>query len=93
MKKNLNLSGTKNSISGKIGFTGDVMLGATIVTMEGDNRLFIENYKGIITYNDKNIVVQGRKNKILVEGKNLQIEYYTNMDMKIKGTIYLVKFC
>lgn len=69
------------------------MLGATIVTMEGDNRLFIENYKGIITYNDKNIVVQGRKNKILVEGKNLQIEYYTNMDMKIKGTIYLVKFC
>ena len=93
MKKNLNLSGIKNSISGKIGFAGDVMLGATIVTMEGDNRLFIENYKGIITYNDKNIVVQGRKNKILVEGKNLQIEYYTNMDMKIQGCILCVKHC
>lgn len=93
MKKNLNLSGTKDRLSGKIGFTGDVMLGATIVTIEGDNQLFIENYKGIVTYNDKNIVVQGRKNKILVEGKNLQIEYYTNMDMKIKGTIFLVKYC
>ena len=69
------------------------MLGATIVTIEGGNQLFIENYKGIVTYNDKNIVVQGRKNKILVEGKNLQIEYYTNMDMKIKGTIFLVKYC
>lgn len=69
------------------------MLGATIITMEGDNQLFIENYKGIVTYNDKNIVVQGRKNKILIEGKNLQIEYYTNMDMKIKGTIFLVKYC
>ena len=93
MKKNLNLSGTKDRVSGKIGFTADVMLGATIVTMEGDKRLFIENYKGIITYTDKCIMVQGRKNKIMVEGKNLQIEYYTNMDMKIKGTIYLVKFC
>lgn len=93
MKKNLNISGTKDRISGKIGFTADVMLGATIVTMEGDSRLFIENYKGIITYTDKCIMVQGRKNKILVEGKNLQIEYYTNLDMKINGTIYLVKFC
>lgn len=93
MKKNLNLSGTKDRVSGKIGFTADVMLGATIVTMEGDKRLFIENYKGIITYTDKCIMVQGRKNKIMVEGKNLQIEYYTNLDMKINGTIYLVKFC
>ena len=93
MKKNLNLSGTKDRVSGKIGFTADVMLGATIVTMEGDNRLFIENYKGIITYTDKCIMVQGRKNKIMVEGKNLQIEYYTNLDMKINGTIYFVKFC
>lgn len=93
MKKNLNLSVTKDRVSGKIGFTADVMLGATIVTMEGDNRLFIENYKGIITYTDKCIMVQGRKNKIMVEGKNLQIEYYTNLDMKINGTIYLVKFC
>lgn len=93
MKKNLNLSGAKDRVSDKIGFTKDVMLGATIVTMEGDSQLLIENYKGIVTYNDKNILVQGRKNKVLVEGKNLQIEYYTNMDMKIKGTIALVKFC
>lgn len=93
MKKNLNLSGTKDRLSGRIGFTQDVMLGATIITMEGDNQLFIENYKGIVTYNDKNIIIQGRKNKISIEGKNLQIEYYTNMDMKIKGCISLVKYC
>lgn len=93
MKKNLNLSGTKDRLSGRIGFTQDVMLGATIITMEGDNQLFIENYKGIVTYNDKNIIIQGRKNKISIEGKNLQIEYYTNMDMKIKGCISMVKYC
>lgn len=93
MKKNLDLSGTKDRLSGKIGFTGDVMLGATIITLEGDNRLYIENYKGIVSYTEQNIVIQGRKNKISVEGKNLQIEYYTNMDMKIKGTIFQIKYC
>ncbi len=92
MKEKFNLSGTKAHISKSIGFTGDVMLGATIVTMEGDSQLFIENYKGIITYTDKMIIVQGRKNKILIEGKNLQIEYYTNMDMKIKGCICMVRY-
>lgn len=93
MKKNLNISDTKDRVSRKIGFTGDVILGATIVTIEGDYQLFIENYKGIVTYNNNTIVVQGHKNKILIEGKNLQIEYYTNIDMKIKGTISLVKYC
>lgn len=93
MKKNSNFITAKEQISGKIGFTQDVMLGATIITMEGDTVLFVENYKGIITYTDKCIVVQGKKNKIYIEGKNMQIEYYTNIDMKIKGIISMVKYC
>lgn len=93
MKKNANLSMTKEQLSDKIGFTKDILLGATIVTIEGDGRLFIENYKGIITYTDTCIVVQGRKNRIQIEGKKLQIEYYTNLDMKINGVISNVKYC
>ena len=50
MKKNLCISGTRDKISGKIGLTGDIILGATIVTIEADNQLYIENYKGIINY-------------------------------------------
>lgn len=93
MKKNLNLSGTRDKLSGKIGLTGDIILGATIVTIEADNQLFIENYKGIINYTDTCILIEGRKNKIMIEGKNLQIEYYTNLDMKLSGKIKLVKYC
>ncbi len=92
MKKNLTLSNTKEKISDKIGFTKDVISGATIVTIEGGNRLFIENYKGIISYSDTQIVIQGKLTKILIEGSKLQIEYYTNLDMKVKGVITLVKY-
>lgn len=93
MKRNVNYLSAKENLSGKLGLTRDVLLGATIVTMEGDKILYIENYKGIITYNDKCIIVLGQKNKIQIEGKNLQIEYYTNMDMKIQGCISCVKHC
>ncbi len=92
MKRNLNVNNTKERISDKIGFTKDIMLGETIITIEGNKQLFIENYKGIISYEDKAIIVQGKRGKICIEGKNLQIEYYTNLDMKIKGTICNVKY-
>ncbi len=93
MKKNPNHLSAKEHISGKIGFTRDVLLGETIVTIEGDSILFIENYKGILAYTDKCIIIQGRKNKVHIEGKNMQIEYYTSLDMKIKGIFSLVKYC
>ena len=83
MKKNVDYLSAKEKLSGKLGLTRDILLGATIVTMEGNKVLYIENYKGIITYTDTCIIVLGKKNKIQIEGKNLQIEYYTNMDMKI----------
>ncbi len=92
MRKNIHLTDTKEKISETIGFTRDVLLGETIITMEGNRQLFIENYKGIISYEEKIIIVQGKRSKICIEGKNLQIEYYTNLDMKIKGNIYEVKY-
>lgn len=93
MKKNNKLPGAKDKISEKIGLTGDIILGATIITIEADHQMYIENYKGIINYTDTSILIEGKKNKILVEGQDLQIEYYTNMDMKLKGKIQLIKYC
>lgn len=93
MRKNVTLSNTKEKLSDKIGFTQDVIADATIVTMEGGKRVFIENYKGILSYSDTQIVILGKVNKIIVEGCKLEIEYYTNLDMKIKGTISFVKYC
>ena len=92
MKKNISLSDTKERLSDKIGFTKDILLGETIITIEGDKQVYIENYKGIISYEEKSIIVQGKRSKVCVEGKNLQIEYYTNLDMKIKGIISNVKY-
>ena len=70
----------------------DTMLGAVIVTITGNREAFIENYKGIIEYTTESIVLQGRSCKICLEGKGLSIDYYTNEDMKISGSIDAVRY-
>ena len=70
----------------------DSLLGASIVTVTGNSDAFIENYKGLIEYTDENILLQGKTCRILIQGKRLAIEYYTNEDMKVTGRIEGVSY-
>ena len=70
----------------------DLMLGASIVTVTGRRDLAIENYKGILEYTTESIVLQGKNSKICFEGRKLSIDYYTNEDMKISGSIEAVRY-
>jgi sporulation protein YqfC len=71
----------------------DVVLGAAIVTVLGNHEVCIENYRGIVEYTDSLIRVQTKSFQIRLSGKNLQIEYYTNDEMKIVGKLYGIEFC
>lgn len=70
----------------------DSLLGASIITVTGENDIFVENYKGILQYSDDLILLQGKNRKIELKGKNLTISYYTNEDMKIRGMIETISF-
>ena len=70
----------------------DLMLGAAIVTITGRKEVLVENYKGIIEYTDEVIVLQGKNEKIMIEGNDLSIDYYSNEDMKIAGKISGVRY-
>ena len=70
----------------------DVVLGVPILTMTGRMELCIENYKGIIEYTDVLIRVRSKSGQIKVSGKRMQIEYYTNDEMKITGYIKSVEY-
>ena len=70
----------------------DVVLGASVVTMLGRNEVSIENYRGIIEYTDTLIRVQTKHGQVRLCGKRLQIEYYTNDEMKITGRVISVEF-
>ncbi len=70
----------------------DSVLGASIVTLTGNYEAFVENYKGIIEYTNQVIRLQGKTCKIEINGRRLNIVYYTNEDMKICGCIESVRY-
>lgn len=70
----------------------DLMYGASIVTITGRREVLIENYKGILEYNEEYIRVQAKNVKITIFGKQLTIEYYTNEDMKVVGFIKSIEY-
>lgn len=71
----------------------DVVLGSSVLTVLGSNEICIENYRGIIEYTDTLIRVQTKEKQIKIQGKRLQIEYYTNDEMKIKGYVHSIDYC
>ena len=77
----------KSKIAEKLNIPQDISDGLPIVTVTGKNEIYVENYKGIIEYGKCCIKIQTKVCRITFTGKNLEIVYYTNVDMKITGEI------
>ena len=65
----------------------DIVYGAVIISAMGRNEVLIENYKGIIDYTREKIRLQTKTCQVIIVGKRLVVEYYTNEEMKITGFI------
>ncbi|NLO09254.1 MAG: sporulation protein [Clostridiales bacterium] len=74
-------------LSSHINLPADILAGAPIITATGRNEICLENYKGIIEYNSSLVKVQTKACKICIEGKELNILYFTEDEMKITGFI------
>ena len=77
----------KSKIAEKLNSPEDIAEGLPIVTVTGKDEIYVENYKGIIEYSKNCIRIQTKVCRITFTGKNLEIVYYTNVDMKISGQI------
>ena len=92
MKKERDHEPLKEKLAAAASMPKDVVLGAAVVTAVGDTEVCIENYRGIIEYTDILIRVQTKGKQIRLKGRHLQIEYYTNDEMKITGKIYSIEY-
>ena len=82
----------ENDIFEKLNLPKDITRGAFILTAIGNRELYIENYKGILEYTRDCIRIQGKNTYILIEGRNLTIDHYTEEDMMIKGQIFSIQY-
>lgn len=68
----------------------DVIPGEPIITVTGRRNVYIENYNRIISFLDNEVKIQAKTCKIIVQGKRLEIQYYTGDDILITGMIQAV---
>ena len=64
--------------------------GETKISLTGSGEAVIENYKGILQYTDSEILIQSLRGKALLRGKNMEIVWYTSLEMKITGSIFSI---
>ena len=86
------LFAVKSKIAEKLKIPEDISEGFPIVTITGKGEIYGENYKGIIEYGKQCIRIQTKVCRITYQGKNLEIVYYTNVDMKIVGELESVSY-
>lgn len=81
------------TVSDKLCLPKDVVNKASVIHILGQFEMYVENYRNIIEYTSELIYIQARTCKIKIIGKNLQIVYFNNCDMKISGKIKGIEYC
>ena len=89
MKKSnhLKLNEKKEQLADLFSLPHDIVCGASNVSIIGSTRIIIENYKGILEYDNEEILLQGKHCKIKITGNCLKIRCYNEEEMVIDGRI------
>lgn len=80
------------NLSSKLKLPSDILAGAPIITSIGKSEVCVENYKGIIEYNTTQIKILTKIGRVQIDGKHLNISYFTNDEMKITGMIQSISY-
>ena len=83
----------RGNVAEKLKIPEDISLGVPVITIYGNHEVYLENYRRILVYEKNCIKVQAKGCCIQFTGKNLEILYYTNVDMKIVGEFKEVRYC
>ena len=70
----------------------DILTGIPVLSVTGISELNLENHNGILEYTDVLIRIRTRCGQLKISGKSLQVEYYTNDEVKICGKIDSIEF-
>ncbi len=90
--KKISLNHFKENVVETLELPKDLMYGAILITATGRRELLVENYRGILEYTTECIRLQAKDCRVAISGKSLNIQYYTNEEMKISGIINCIQY-
>lgn len=71
----------------------DYSRGNVLITMQGQEHISIENFKGISSYTENEIRIITKEKRICITGKKLKIDCYSRDEIEISGIICKIEYC
>lgn len=82
----------RNDFVEALDFTKDATLGMPVVTAIGDYEVYVENFKSIVTYEGDTLKLLTKKGLLTICGESLEILYYDEEEIAVKGRINKIEF-
>lgn len=82
----------KEVIAKGLSLPRDVVFGDFVLSITGNCEAYIENYRGILSYDQEKISIQGNHVILNIYGCDLTVDFYSQEAMKIKGMIKRLEY-
>ena len=86
------LFGRRIRLAEKLNLPKETVYGLSYLSLIGDRDVYIENYLSILEYTDKGIKLRVSGGNLVITGRKLNILYFNDTDMQIRGCIEGVSF-
>lgn len=91
-KNNSERAGFKEIMAEMLELPKEVILDLPKITMIGSRNAIIENYKGLIEYEDDKIRLNTNAGMVRITGKHLTVKAITSEDILLEGEINSLEF-
>lgn len=92
MRRNKTRHNVKQKIASSLAIPEDILCDVPHFTLSDNKELQIENYKGILSYDESEIALKAKGYKIVITGSGLKITVITDEYIVINGTISALSF-
>ena len=88
-KETLNI---KRVITGMFDLPKEITMNLPIVSMVGNEEMFIENYKGVIEFTEEKVRINTSCGVLKIEGKRLFLKQITAENISLTGKITFMEY-
>lgn len=82
----------RSRLAGAAQIPKELLLSLPVLRVSGRQEISLENYRGIQEYTPERIRVNTKSGQILLTGRRLSIDYYTDTEMKITGLVSRIEY-
>lgn len=86
------LTKTKETLAEKLDIPRDVILNIPKIVVTGDNEISIENHKGVIIFDEKEIKINSNVGMITINGSGFEILFMGGSTLTVSGKFRAVVY-